>query len=91
MDIKKLIGDKSAVLPEALMPLVEELAAGEIVSLVVLMETQEGDIGDFFMLDMNDGRSNRFAVLGGLVNLQRDFMRLEIQSRVPYVEEETDD
>lgn len=91
MDLKKLIGDKSAVLPEALLPVIEDLASGEIVSLVVLLETQSGHIGDLFMLDLNDSASNRFAVLGGLVNMQRDFMRLQIESRVPYVEEETDD
>lgn len=91
MDLQKLIGDKSAAIPEQLMPIIEGIISGEVVSLVCLIETRDGDIGDLFELNMNDGESNLYAVLGALEALKRDFMRIHVESRVPYVEPEEHD
>lgn len=95
MDIKKLIGDASAALPEELVPIINGIINGDIVSLAVIVEDQEGHMGDMWVTDLNDGETNRFAMLGALENLKRDFMRAEIESRVPYawgdVEEDEDD
>jgi hypothetical protein len=35
---------------------------------------------------MEGGESNRYAVIGALESVKRDFMRLEVESRVDYVE-----
>lgn len=91
MDLQKLIGDRSAAIPEQLLPIIEGIVNGDVVSLVCLVETRDGDVGDLFELDMNDGHSNLYAVLGGIEALKRDFMRAHIESRVPYVEPQEQD
>lgn len=88
MDIKKLIGDKTAALPPELAPIIDGLIKGEIRSIALVVENQKGEIGDMFCIDMNDGDSNVFAVLGAIESMKRDFMRAHIESRIPYVETE---
>jgi hypothetical protein len=83
-DLQALIGDATAALPEELIPVIDGIIHGDIVSLAVVVERQDGVIGDLWVTDMNDGKSNRFAVLGGLENLKHDFMCAEIESRVDY-------
>lgn len=92
MDLIKLIGDKTAALPQELVPIIERIISGEVVSVVCIVELQDGSVGDLFELDMNDGHSNRYAVLGALEAAKRDFLRAHIESRIPYIElEEQED
>lgn len=86
MDVRALIGDRLAALPEELLPVIDDIVAGKVRSLIVLVELDDDEIGDLCVLDMNGSRSNRFAVLGGLAALQRDFLRQYVESRVPYAE-----
>lgn len=74
MDVKKLIGDPSAAIPEDLLPLLHDLAAGDIRSLVICGETQDGTIKTMWQLNMNDGESNEFAVLGGLEVVKQEIL-----------------
>lgn len=84
--VERLIGDRLAALPEELLPVIDDIAAGRVRSLVVLVELDDEEVGDLFALDMNGTRSNRFALLGAIEALKRDFMRAHIRSRVDYVE-----
>lgn len=88
MDLSKLIGDKMAALPPELEPVIEGLINGEIISIALVTEYQDGHVGDLFCLNMNDGQSNIYAVLGAIETVKRDFMRAHIESRIPYVETE---
>jgi hypothetical protein len=61
------------------------------VSLVVIAELDDQEIGDLYTLDMNGSRSNRFALLGAIEALKRDFLRAEIDSRVAYAQRGEED
>jgi len=86
MDVRALIGDRLAALPEELMPVIDDIVAGKVRSLIVLVELDDDEIGDLCVLDMNGSRSNRFAVLGAMAAMQRDYLRAHIASRVEYAE-----
>lgn len=91
MDVRALIGDRLAAMPEELLPVIDDLVAGRVRSMVLLVELDDGEIGDLYSLDMNGSQSNRLAVLGAIENLKRDFMRDQLESRVRYVETRDDD
>lgn len=91
MDVRALIGDRLAALPEELLPVIDDIVAGKVRSLIVLVELDDGEIGDLYSLDMDGSPSNRLAVLGAIEHLKRDFMRDQIESRVRYVETRDDD
>ena len=74
MDLKKLIGDASAAVPEDLLPVVHELASGELRSIVVIGEKQDGTIKTMWQLNMNEGCSNEFAVIGGLEVVKQEIL-----------------
>ncbi len=91
MDWRSLIGDRLSALPEELLPVIDDIVAGRVRSLVVLVELDDGEWGDLYSLDMNGSQSNRLAVLGAIENLKRDFMRDQLESRVSYVEARDDE
>ena len=91
MDVRSLIGDRLAAMPEELLPVIDDIVAGRVRSLVLLVELDDGEWGDLYSLDMNGSRSNRLAVLGAIENLKRDFMRDQLESRVSYLEARGDE
>lgn len=92
MDLNKILQNAEAnPVPEELRPIIERVLSGEVKSIVVLIEEQDGGVGDLFCLDMNGGQSNVYAVLGAIEALKRDFMRAVVESRVPYHEAQDDD
>lgn len=85
MDLAKLTAASFDVLPDELKPIVAGLLSGEIRSLAVVFETADGDMGDAWFLDIDEPMSsNRYALLGALEGLKRDYMRCEIESRLEY-------
>lgn len=66
-----MIGDPSAAIPEELLPLLHDLATGDLKSLALVGETQDGTIKTMYQLNMHDGESNEFAVLGALEYLKQ--------------------
>ena len=74
MDVKKLIGDKSAALPRELEPVIEAMATGELKSLVVVGEYQNGTIKTMWQLNMHDGESNELAVIGALELVKHELL-----------------
>jgi len=84
MDISKLAGPSAFdVLPDEIKPLVSLLLEGKIRSMAVVFETNDSDVGDAWFLDI-DSESNRYTLLGAIEALKRDYMRLEIESRLEY-------
>ncbi len=90
MDIKKLIGDASAAMPEELSPIIDGIIHGDVISIALVAEHRDGSLGDLFFFDLNDGDTNVLAVIGCLETLKRDIMRCTVKSRLNY-REETDD
>ena len=74
MDVNKLIGDKSAALPKDLMPVIEAMATGELKSLVVVGEYQDGTVKTMWQLNMHDGASNELAVIGALELIKHELL-----------------
>jgi hypothetical protein len=74
-------------LPDEVKTLVVLLLEGRVKSLIIVAELQEG-VGfmEGIFVDMEGGESNRYAVIGALESVKRDFMRMEVESRVDYVE-----
>lgn len=72
-------------LPREVKELVVNLLEGRVKSLVVVAELDDGFLSGIFV-DMEGSVSNRFSVVGALECAKRDFMRMEIKSRVDYVE-----
>lgn len=91
MDIKQLIGDSSQfdAMPTGLRDFLAELLAGEIKQFVLVCERQSGTVAS--IIDILDDDSNPFTMLGIIESTKRDFMRMEIESRVEYKELEDDD
>lgn len=66
MDLKKLIGAASAAIPEEMEPVLHDLITGELKSIVVIGERQNGDMATMWLFDLNDGKTNEHAVLGAM-------------------------
>ena len=83
-DISNMQAD---ALPDEVKTLVVNLLEGRIKSLIIIAELQDqaGFLEGVFV-DMEGGDSNRYAVIGALESVKRDFMRMEVDSRVDYVE-----
>jgi hypothetical protein len=73
------------VIPEEIKPIVKLLLEGRIKQMVVIAELDDGNILDCY--PVLDDSAHRYAMVGAIENLKRDYMRSHIQSRVPYVEE----
>jgi hypothetical protein len=73
------------VIPEEIKPIVKLLLEGRIKQMVVIAELDTEYILDCYPI--LDDSANRYAMVGAIENLKRDYMRSHIQSRVPYVEE----
>lgn len=71
-------------LPEPLKPIINMLIEGRIKTLIVIAEDSDKNISDMYRLDMDGGKSNKYAVLGAIEALKRDFMRTHIESRIEY-------
>ena len=74
MDLKKLIGDKSAALPRELEPVIEAMATGELKSLVVIGEYQDGTVKTMWQMNMHDGASNELAIIGALELIKHELL-----------------
>lgn len=74
MDVKKLIGDKSAALPRELEPVIEAMATGELKSLVVIGEYQDGTVKTMWQMNMHDGASNELAIIGALELIKHELL-----------------
>ena len=83
-DISNMQAD---ALPDEVKTLVVNLLEGRVKSLIIIAELQDqaGFLEGVFV-DMEGGGSNRYAVIGALESVKRDFMRMEVESRVDYVE-----
>lgn len=78
---------QESALPDEVKTLVVLLLEGRVKSLIIVAELQE-DVGfmEGIFVDMEGGHSNRYAVIGALESVKRDFMRMEVESRVEYVD-----
>lgn len=78
---------QESALPDEVKTLVVLLLEGRVKSLIIVAELQEG-VGfmEGIFVDMEGSHSNRYAVIGALESVKRDFMRLEVESRVDYLE-----
>lgn len=78
---------QESALPDEVKTLVVLLLEGRVKSLIIVAELQEG-VGfmEGIFVDMEGGDSNRYAVIGALESVKRDFMRMEVESRVDYIE-----
>lgn len=78
---------QESALPDEVKTLVGLLLEGRVKSLIIVAELQE-DSGfmEGIFVDMEGSYSNRYAVIGALESVKRDFMRMEVESRVDYVE-----
>jgi hypothetical protein len=83
-DISKLVGGASLdVLPEQLKQLICAILEGRVMQFAVVVEFEDGTFGDCFPT-LCDG-ANRYAMLGALEALRRDYLREHIQSRTEYL------
>ena len=83
-DISNMQAD---ALPDEVKTLVVNLLEGRIKSLIIIAELQDqAGFPEGVFVDMEGGESNRYAVIGALESVKRDFMRMEVESRVDYVE-----
>ncbi len=90
MDINKLIGEsQEGVLPEQVAPLVQAIIEGRVKQMCLIVEMADGCFMDCYPI-LDDG-CNRFAMVGAIEVLKRDYMRTHIQSRVNYVEQDEED
>ena len=76
-----------AIPPEAA-PLIRGLIEGTIKQMVVIFETSDGNFCDCFPILDDD--CNRYAMLGAIEVLKRDYMRSQIEARVNYAPAEDD-
>ena len=90
MDLQHLIGfPADGAVPEEIAPILAALLEGRLTQFAVVAETTEGNILTAFPT-MDAEKVNRFAMLGGLEMLKRDFMRAHITSRIEYAERDED-
>lgn len=83
-ELKRLVGELSPdVMPEQLKPLISGLLDGTIRQFAVIMEHDDGTFSDCF--PTTGENPNRFAMIGALEVLLRDYMRVHIDSRIEYV------
>lgn len=73
------------VIPAEVKPLVQLLLEGRVKQMVVIAEMDNGNILDCFPI--LDETANRYAMVGAIENLKRDYMREQIQSRTTYIED----
>lgn len=66
MNLEKIIGNPSVAIPDELLPVIRDLAAGELKSLVLIGETQSGGVRTGIHLNLNDGDTNLATMVGGL-------------------------
>lgn len=71
------------VLPPEIAPIVQAIIEGRIAQIVLAAETTDGTILSAFPT-LDDQRVNRFAMIGALDVLKRDYMREHIQARIEY-------
>ena len=83
LDLSKM---QESVLPEEVKTLVSLLLEGQVKTLIISAELQENEFMEGIFVDMDGGESNRYAVIGSMESVKRDFMRMECGSRVDYVE-----
>lgn len=74
MDIKKLIGANVLTVPDDLKPVLVAMETGELKSLVILGEYQNGSIATSWHFDMNGSGTNAYAMLGALEALKFDLL-----------------
>ena len=74
MDLKKLIGQNVLEIPEDLKPVLIALETGELKSLVILGEYQDGSVATSWNFGMNGGASNLYALVGALESLKFDLL-----------------
>jgi hypothetical protein len=80
----------AGAIPDEVKVIVQLLIEGRIKQLIVIAEIEDGKFLDgVFIQQPND--CNRYAMIGALDVSKRDYMRMEIQSRVPYLEPGMDD
>lgn len=73
------------VIPAEVKPLVQLLLEGRIKQMVVIAELDNGNILDCFPI--LDDSAHRYAMVGAIENVKRDYMREHIQSRTTYIED----
>lgn len=89
MDVAAMIGaGADDVIPPQIAPLLKALLEGRVKQMVVIAEMDDGAIMDAFPII--DDKANRFAMLGAIETVKRDYMRCELQSRVEYVQHTED-
>jgi len=81
-DISNMQAD---ALPDEVKALVVNLLEGRVKSLIIIAELQDqtGFLEGVFV-EREGGESNCYAVIGALESVKRDFMRMEVESRVDY-------
>lgn len=76
MDIKKLIGNNVLEVPEDLKPVLVALETGELKSLMIVGEYQDGHIATSWHFGMNGGHTNAFSMLGALEALKFELLHM---------------
>lgn len=92
MDIKQLIGDGSSfdALPEGIRDFISDLLSGGVRQYAIVAEVDNGSICSLMDV-LNEEEHNVFTLLGAITAIQRDYMRLHIESYVEYERLEDDD
>lgn len=73
-------------LPDEVKELVSGLLEGRVKTLIVVAELQDNDFLEGIFVDLDGNTSHRYAVIGAIESVKRDFMRMEVESRVEYLE-----
>ena len=79
-------------MPEHLQKFANDLLEGRVTDAAFVYRMTDGSIADAFAYDINGGGTGCvYAMLGAIVHLQREWMRVMCESRCEYVEVESDE
>lgn len=83
-----LLSEDAGAMPEQVKDLVNALIEGRVKQLALIMEMTDNTIIDCFQIIEPD--ASRFAMVGAMEILKRDYLRCQVQSRMEY-QEKTDE